>query len=69
MVVSRVSRAMQRSVGWYRRTAVVGGQVSPGYESVREMFRKNLERGRERNAQLCVYVEGEIVVDLTPSER
>merc|ERR1719228_2471135 len=50
--------------GTYSTTAVVGGHVSQGYETVREMFRKNIETGRERNAQLCVYVEGECVVDL-----
>ena len=27
-------------------------------------FRKNFEAGRERDAQLCVYVEGRRVVDL-----
>jgi len=50
--------------GSHSSTAVVGGQVSQGYETVREMFRRNVESGRERNAQLCVYVEGECVVDL-----
>ena len=48
----------------YSSTAVVGGHVSQGYETVREMFRNNVQTGRERNAQLCVYVEGECVVDL-----
>jgi len=45
-------------------TAIVEGQVSPGYEGVREMFKKNVETGREREAQLCIYVDGEVVVDL-----
>jgi len=45
-------------------TAVVGGHVAKGYETVKEMFMKNLETGRERDAQLCVYVDGEKVVDL-----
>ena len=44
--------------------AFVKGSVSPGYESVRNMFKENIERGKERNAQLCVYVDGECVVDL-----
>ena len=50
--------------GSYSSTAVVGGHVSQGYETVRDIFRKNVETGRERNAQLCVYVDGECVLDL-----
>ena len=50
--------------GSYSTTAVVGGHVSQGYETVREMFRRNVETGQERNAQLCVYVDGECVLDL-----
>jgi len=45
-------------------TAIVQGAVSPGYEAVGEMFKKNVETGRERDAQLCIYVGGEVVVDL-----
>ena len=48
----------------FSATTVVSGHVSPGYESVEEMFRGNLVSGKERNAQLCVYVGGECVVDL-----
>lgn len=49
--------------------AFVEGNVSPGYESVKNMFQENIERGKERNAQLCVYVEGECVVDLWGSSQ
>ena len=42
----------------------VYGDVAPGYERVKEAFRKNFNLGREQNAQLCVYVEGQKVVDL-----
>lgn len=45
-------------------TAIVNGHVAKGYETVQEMFKKNVETGREREAQLCVYVDGEKVVDL-----
>lgn len=48
----------------FSRTAIVQGDVAEGYETVREMFVKNVETGRERDAQLCIYVEGEKVVDL-----
>ena len=51
----------------YSKTATISGEVSPGYESVRDMFKDNLERGKERNAQLCVYVDGQVVVDLCGS--
>ena len=47
-----------------RGEAVVGGRVAAGYESVREMFAANLRAGREEEAQLCVYVGEECVVDL-----
>lgn len=42
----------------------VEGSVSPGFESVKEMFEKNFRRGAEDSAQLCVYVGEEKVVDL-----
>jgi len=45
-------------------TAIVSGNVAKGYEPVQEMFQKNVETGRDRDAQLCVYVDGEKVVDL-----
>jgi len=48
----------------YSGSMVIGGEVKPGYETVEQMFRKNVATGREREAQLCVYVEGEKVVDL-----
>ena len=42
----------------------IEGRVSPGFESVREMFEDYFRRGEERHAQLCVYVGMECVVDL-----
>ena len=45
----------------------VKGTVAPGYESVRDMFEQNFKEGREDNAQLCVYVGEEKVVDLYAS--
>ena len=46
------------------RPVTVEGFAAPGYESVKEMFEKNCERGAEDSAQLCVYVEEKKVVDL-----
>jgi len=43
---------------------LVEGTVAPGYESVKEMFQDQLSLGSEENSQLCVYVQGEKVVDL-----
>ena len=40
----------------------VEGSVSPGFESVKEMFEKNFRRGAEDSAQLCVYVGEEKVL-------
>jgi len=42
----------------------IKGDVNPGYESLRDMFEENFRAGQETQAQLCVYVRGEIVVDL-----
>ena len=38
--------------------------MAPGYESVRRMLEDNFKSGSEENSQLCVYVDGEVVVDL-----
>merc|ERR1712002_1067911 len=48
----------------YGKNYKVEGSVAPGYEAVREMFEENFKAGREDNAQLCVYVGEEMVVDL-----
>jgi len=48
----------------FSKTTVIGGTYDKEYESVKSMFRKNFENGLERDAQLCVYVEGRKVVDL-----
>ena len=42
----------------------IQGTVSPGYETVRQVFESHFQRGLESNAQCCVYVEGKRVVDL-----
>jgi len=48
----------------FSKTTVIGGTFDKEYESVRDLFKKNFETGREEDAQLCVYVEGRKVVDL-----
>jgi len=45
-------------------SCLVEGTVAPGYEPVKEMFTDNFKQGKETNAQLCVYVGEEKVVDL-----
>lgn len=47
----------------------VQGEVSAGYESVRDIFQENFDTGREDSAQLCVYLGGEKVVDLWGSQN
>ena len=42
----------------------IAGHVSPGYESVRDLFEEGFISGREKSAQLCVYVGEEMVVNL-----
>jgi len=45
-------------------TPKIEGTIVDGYEPVRSLFEENFRRGREENAQLCVYVGKEKVVDL-----
>lgn len=42
----------------------VDGTVAPGFESVKSLFEHNMKTQAEENAQLCVYVGEERVVDL-----
>jgi len=43
---------------------LVMGTVAPGFEPVKALFEKNMRSLKERNAQLCVYVGEQCVVDL-----
>ena len=40
------------------------GFCAKGYEKVKALFESNFRGGEEENAQLCVFVGGEKVVDL-----
>ena len=40
------------------------GTVAPGFESIRILYEENMRNLLERNTQLCIYFEGEKVVDL-----
>eukprot|EP01045_Picozoa_sp_COSAG04_P009219 COSAG04_NODE_529_length_13029_cov_3.203248_9_plen_379_part_00 len=42
----------------------ISGTVSPGYEPVKEAFADNFRQGLERDAQLVIYKDGAVVVDL-----
>lgn len=42
----------------------ISGTVAPGFEPVREQFEAHFTAGKERNAQCCVYVGKDKVVDL-----
>jgi CubicO group peptidase (beta-lactamase class C family) len=41
----------------------IGGFVAPGFEAVREEFRKNFARRGEAGAACAIYHRGELVVD------
>jgi CubicO group peptidase (beta-lactamase class C family) len=45
----------------------IEGSVAPGFESVRALYEHNMQTLEERNTQLCVYHQGEKVVDLWAS--
>ena len=47
----------------------VHGDVSPGFESVREAFTENFTRRRELGGACCVCYKGEKVVDLWGGAR
>ena len=42
----------------------IEGSVKPGFEPVKETFQNRMASLKEINAQLCIYVEEECVVDL-----
>src|SRR5688500_1379910 len=47
----------------------VRGEVAPGFEAVRQVFRENFSRRRELGGAVCAYVKGEKVVDLCGGVR
>ena len=42
----------------------VEGEVAPGFESVKELYVRQMQQSAEINSQLCVYYRGNRVVDL-----
>jgi hypothetical protein len=46
------------------RSRTVGGDVSPGFEAVREAFAENFARRHELGGACSAYYRGEKVVDL-----
>ena len=46
----------------------IQGEIAPGFESVRELFTRNMNRWAEEHTQLCVYHKGQKVVDLWGSK-
>ena len=42
----------------------IKGHCSKGYHPLKELFVSNFHTGKENNAQLCIYVNDECVVDL-----
>lgn len=52
-----------------KKTYVVEGHVKPGFESAVALFEANFRRGLETNAQLCVYVREECVIDVCGKSR
>ena len=45
----------------------VQGTVAPGFESVKDVYEREIQTMAEKNTQLCVYHKGEKVVDLWAS--
>jgi CubicO group peptidase (beta-lactamase class C family) len=47
----------------------ISGFVKPGFENVREAFEENFEKRGELGGAVCIYFEGEKVVDLWGGDR
>jgi len=47
--------------------SLVQGTVAPGFESVRDLYAREIQTMAEENTQLCVYHKGQKVVDLWAS--
>jgi hypothetical protein len=45
----------------------VQGTVKPGFDSVKQVYAREIQMIAEKNTQLCVYYKGERVVDLWAS--
>ena len=43
---------------------LINGEVKPAFEPVRQLFQQSLTASRDKNAQLCIYLGEERVVDL-----
>jgi CubicO group peptidase (beta-lactamase class C family) len=50
-----------------RKPVQIQGKVAPGFESVRALYEHNMQTLEEKQTQLCIYVNGERVVDLWAS--
>lgn len=55
---------LQKSIGQNMENEIVQGYVKPGFEPVYNEFVKNFEAKKELGAALCVYYQGEKVIDL-----
>ena len=42
----------------------INGYCAKDYQPIKELFVSNFHSGKENNAQLCIYVNDECVVDL-----
>jgi CubicO group peptidase (beta-lactamase class C family) len=45
----------------------IHGTVAPGFESIRQLYQHNMNTMAEKNTQLCIYYQGQKVVDLWAS--
>ena len=61
MSITRPCRSdvFDRSISW-----IISGSVAAGWEPLRAAFERNFERNLELGAQLAVYKDGDLVVDL-----
>jgi CubicO group peptidase (beta-lactamase class C family) len=50
-----------------KKKTIIEGSVAPGFESVQQLYEHNMRTMAEENSQLCIYHQGNKVVDLWAS--
>ena len=51
-----------------KKKIIIHGNVAPGFEPLKDLFRSEMRTKAEENAQLCIYYQGQLVVDLWASK-
>ena len=64
IAIASAAKFMQISSRIMAARVIINGDVAPGFEAVRKQFEAHFLADKEWNAQCCVYLGSEKVVDL-----